>query len=616
MTELYINGQSIDLPLGFSHTVTEENPCFGKRGQYTLDIEISMNSPVNARVFKHYNRTNNIEPIAEDMKAILLIDNKVWLKGTVIILEPSTAALKIQLVSGNSELNYIAGANKNIRLLNLGFDTKYSTPETMQWSFSDLNSGYPANNALILPFLNSENDDMGNRFHIAVNGSRFSLVYSYDGSNIFKNAAGAISTYANLRPQPFLCFLIERIIACMGYELTENKIAEDSVLRNAYLVHGYDTIEWAKMLPNWTVSEFLTQMENLFDCTFIVNNISNQVAIKFNHSAIDSKVQEIEVSEVFNKEIDRSTHVTHKSSNVGFALDDNDYYKYSVIDKKIKAAAEIYQMTDESNLQLLLESLCDMDGLTDNKFNCIFRTMIGDFIAFNNGTKVIPKEIDFLCPAYNNPEGTTDLDIELKVIPAPFKVLQLPIYASGINPATTTSKFHMQLPIAEHADPFLFNGATGFPNYNIQNLIDGTDSIKNEYLSDKMRIALYNGRKPVRAFTSNGTVISTSLIDSFPVSFVKSLAEYYCDLNTRDLFLANGAKPLSPKGLFEKIYSLDKKVSENEIFKFSFLENTTVDIQSIFLINNRKYLCSRIERQVTNDGIKNPSIGYFFSFEQ
>lgn len=613
MIEAFVDGQRLTLPDNFSLKLTEENPYFTKKGVYTWNLDLSLLDNNNARIYGHLYRRNSTAPVNLKRPVVFVVNNKVEFRGTEAILAKSGDIVSVQFVSGNSELNYISGSDLKIRSLDLGWDPEFLAPEVMNQHLGDLDLLYPNCNALALPFANNESAEIGNRYHInRITGeNKYKLAFTYDSNFLFKDEEGSTCVYSNVRPQPFLCFVINKILNVLGYTVDENQFETHEKLKYAYIVHGYDTIEYAKMLPDWTVSEWLNQIELAFDCTFIINSIDKIASVKFNSQYFGAHKQEITVVDDYTDDVDLTKHVTHVGTNIGYSLDSDEYYKFAVVDKTVRTIADEY-ILEGSDPQLILESLCDLDGLVPDKFKTIFKTPIGDFIAYNTGSTVIAKEINALAPVFNNPENSDTLDLELKIIPASFKTFKLPIYTDGIQPTETTSKYHMQIPIAEHADAFLFNGESGFANYNLQNLISGSDSVKSVFLSDKMRIALYNGRKPVRAFLSGGAVISTNYFDHYPVPFTKSLAEYFCDLNTRDFFLADSTKPLSPKWLYDNIYSQGIKVDTTQLFKFSFLANDGVTAKGLFLIKNRLYQCVKIERDVDMNGFSPLYYGEFY----
>ena len=114
MTELYIDGVSVPLPAGFEMSVKHENPYFTKNGEYTYDIELSLNDPTVAKLYGFINRLNRSDTVAVNRRAVLIADNRVYIDGSEIITGWSDTKVQIQLVSGNSQLNYIVGSDKYI----------------------------------------------------------------------------------------------------------------------------------------------------------------------------------------------------------------------------------------------------------------------------------------------------------------------------------------------------------------------------------------------------------------------------------------------------------------------------------------------------------------------
>ena len=100
MTELYIDGQKVLLNDDFMIDFYRYNPFFSKKGDYTYDIDINLNVPENARIYKHIQRPNRMDhPV--DRAAVLIFD-QMAIKGTEVILSVENNIVKIQIVAGNS----------------------------------------------------------------------------------------------------------------------------------------------------------------------------------------------------------------------------------------------------------------------------------------------------------------------------------------------------------------------------------------------------------------------------------------------------------------------------------------------------------------------------------
>ena len=118
MTELYIEGQKVYLSDDFMIDFYRYNPFFSKKGDYTYDIDVNLNVPENARLYKHIHRPNCLDH-PSDRSAILIFDNMA-IKGTEVVLSVENNIVKIQIVAGNSELNYLSAGGRRMQDYDLG----------------------------------------------------------------------------------------------------------------------------------------------------------------------------------------------------------------------------------------------------------------------------------------------------------------------------------------------------------------------------------------------------------------------------------------------------------------------------------------------------------------
>ena len=158
MTQLFIDGQEAVLPIDFSCKIVNENPFFTKSGDYTLNITLSLENPVNAKIYKHINRINSLSRF-ENRTAIIVSDNKVIIKGEEVILKYSNNSIEIQILAGNSSLNYIFGNDLNLRDLDLGVAI-INKNEIV----ANLSKDYPEVDYQLLPFYDRDLEFVGNKY--------------------------------------------------------------------------------------------------------------------------------------------------------------------------------------------------------------------------------------------------------------------------------------------------------------------------------------------------------------------------------------------------------------------------------------------------------------------
>lgn len=620
MTDLYINGQLTVLPENFSITIIEENPFFTKNGKYTYDITLSLLDPVNARIYQHLNRMNKKGDIPKNRSAYLVVDNEVVLNGTEVILEYTESLVKIQLVSGNSELNFLIGGDRKLRNLDLGKAYIYedlSHQQKILQVFQDLKLSYPERNWQFIPYCAGEgdinlssNNPLRHDEFLAV-GNQYAIYYQDIENNpqimpIFDPfCSGSV-------PQPYLCFIIKKVLESLGYNLVYNAIENDSVLKNLYIVHGIQTLYFARMLPEWTVVEFFSKLEQWLNCEFIINPYDKTVKLMFNYQADDESNGSvtIDVLDEYTTENDNDDDKTVNNSNVAYSLDSEEYYKYMYLNSYIKEKAEVWNVFQ-------LHELILMNELNELGYQYIFHpTNTADrFISYlydKDNNKRTLKKVDSFRPLFNNPESE-EIDIDLDIIPAAMK------YTYQKRRSLNQDYFWIQIPIAGIYDPLIENNIPEDSNpdtdpINIQELLNNDSLISNDtgIGYSKMRLAVYSGLQNLdEKSNESGTDYSTS---RYPIAYVEALAEYFPETTTPRYFGQKDVNPFRLDYLKAEIYSKSQSINTNKLYKLKYINNGKIDITSKFIANNKTFRCVKTERTVTNKGFDEIIKGEFYSY--
>lgn len=177
--------------------------------------------------------------------------------------------------------------------------------------------------------------------------------YTFD--NQMNIQSGTTDYYPGTRisPQPYLLYYVEKIVELLGYTLLENFLREDRRWCRLYLVNGYDTYEYAKMLPDWTADEFITEIEKLFNCIFLVNHTNNTVRIVDIKSYYNSE-KKIYISETINSmkgknyNVDDNLYINY--DNVSFDFPELTEYKYNRVNEEILKLCEVKEVDKYTDL--------------------------------------------------------------------------------------------------------------------------------------------------------------------------------------------------------------------------------------------------------------------------
>lgn len=597
MTELYIDRQLVVLPENFTITIIEENPFFTKNGKYTYDISLSLLDTINAQIYKHLNRINRKGDIPKNRSAYLVVDNEVMLNGTEVILEYTEREVKIQLVSGNSELNFLIGGDRKLRDLNLGQAEKYIAKD---WSDlyvkvnADMMKAYPERNWQLIPYAAGDNTDVlsddqrylniGNCFSLGNAGPIVTPVYnSYVSGQV---------------PQPYLCFIIEKIIEAIGYTLNRNVLSEHDKWKYAYIVNGIQTFEFAKMLPDWTVNEFFTEIEQFFDCTFIVDEFSRTVQLLFNYMADSDSFGETDITilDNYTNEIDNENKILKTNSNVGYSLDSYDYSSFMDLGQRIRNLAN-YENT------VPLNELVDKTG--DPQYDIIYKPKDtkAQFINYDNDGKITLKKVDSFRPWMNNTESE-ELDIEFNIVPAAMMY-------SSLKVLVEQSEFWVQFPIAGEYDSLFPDGvpATNIKKINIQTLVEEKSEVFNETIPSKIRLAFYTGLQDISAKSITSPNVSGG---RYPNAFVEYLEECFQETKKERYYGRKDEDPFRLENMNRDIYSKAEYIDTTKTYKLNIINDRNFDIKSKFIAKNKKYKCVKIEKTISTKGFDKIIKGEFY----
>lgn len=626
MTELYIAGELVVLPESFSITIIEENPFFTKNGKYSYDITLSLLNPTNAKIYKHLNRKNNTIAPLKNRTAYLKVDNEVVLNGTEVILEHTDKVVKIQLVSGNSELNFLIGGDLKLRDLDLGKAEPYIGSNWLDVAakvYKDLNKTYPERNWHLLPYATGYDTNLyadarkqflkiGNLF-VTENENRIPSEY---GPNI--SIPCYQPSYSGQVPQPYLCFIIRKVIEAIGYKLEYSAIENDNIRKNMYIVHGRRTNDFAKMLPNWTVLEFFENIELFFDAVIIIDPFTRSLSIHYKYEAINDTLSKVELDilDEFNMEYDETSEQSIQLSNIEYDLDDDDYYTYMSLNPKIRRCAPRMAVQSLDVLREMVESVPSSSLLFDYIYT-IGRNE-GEYIAYKIKDKVTIKKVEAFKPLKLRDKNSDEIDISLKIIPASFLYVVNKTFGSVIN--FPYSSFYVQLPVTEDYDDLSDGNSINDQNDesiilekigNIQEAVEnGLDSENESIGGTKMRLAIYDGLKPMNILHIN----PDSGVEAayYPMSYVESLYEDFPDSKTETYMTKNNYNPFRLDVINKDIYNQSNKIDKSKTYKLSFLKIGKYNISSVFIANNKKYSCAKIERVVTENGFEKIAKGEFY----
>lgn len=290
MTQLYIDGHLCDLPTDFKITLVTENLYFSKASTYTYDIQLPI-APFsnNAKIFGNINRTDK-RITTTTLPAQLIVDNKVIVNGVAVIVGTSDTSVSVQLMQGNSELNWKQRLEKiYIDELNLGTiwdwgfvkdaDGKIRIMDSLKtgngtgasyyrWKW-DCIKEFTNGDCVTTPIFNSESGKIMNA--LTNDGNNF--LFLHDNIDYPQGLEPNYTARPNrLAAQPKLKVIIAKIFTALGYTIGTNELTGKHIYENIYVANSTECWLVADMLPHLTAVEFIEQLQLLFNCVIVISD--------------------------------------------------------------------------------------------------------------------------------------------------------------------------------------------------------------------------------------------------------------------------------------------------------------------------------------------------------
>lgn len=590
MTQLLIAGVEVVLPQNFTCTVKRENSFFTKSGEYTYDATLRLDNPTNRGLYGFLQRINKKDQVDTKRTAVLIADGHVYARGTEIITHWTNESVTIQILSGESELNYFIGQDMKIEDLDLG------STGAIQADWYDGNwPTYFGTADYCLPAILTKSGRMLNTLHYGTEYEEGDEPYTHPNDpDLDEPGNNNYHTHlyvGSVTPQPFLCPLIERILEALGYNSHDSHYEmvnqlRQSQFKNLFLVNTIQTTEYAKMLPGWTVKEFFEEVEKLTGCVFVTKNdeadgyLKCDIMLKTVFYQAASQFTIRNVVDAYEAEVadDESRTAEFSTSDVSYDMPDHHWASLMKLPEGILENAEIEDVEDISELQSKAESIAYSDKtiLRDlSTGRCYIKTALREDGATEQLEYTRIVEVNQF-ENLNRPN--TNSTLELKITPVPmayrfYPVVEIPCFYDG-------------------------SGATSDETGGESEEKDFADLIRN-YKEDEQETvdlycAFYNG-----TLHDNGTY-------SIPVVYTDAYhATTQSSLNTNAS--VGGTAPsgsLRLKDMESDHYQGGYQIDTAHPMTFETYDPNTIDPRQVYVIRNRRFVVRDVEETITVRGRK------------
>lgn len=640
MITAYINKQLAYPAAQSDIKITLLNPFIKDGDEKSMEVVFPMAIPENRAVFGAINRldTHFKQDNFEDCR--LVADGMEIIHGTGTITSVTEKEVKLQILCGKSYLRYKASFD-NIYIDSIFYGDlmprhqHFINKPQSDWHVFNLSNdinhhgfiGEPGYYAFLPIF------DETNNFHINV--PSFLFLGSKDSWDVDKN--NCVGVNLSLRAiQPNLMYVMKKVIEALGYTLEYNEFDKDP-WNKLYVASAKLTLVMSRTLPHWTAYQFLDEFRKLFNATYIFDEERKAVSIiPFGESG-NMGHECVEPLEEFSTSFDEEGVDYLGSSNLEYELSDSDR-EYDCISQDVMKAFE------KKEYESITDLYSDFDRMTEKqKLTTIFHCPVGYFYGIpvydEEGENIINyelKECGWFSPLIRKEGQST---INLKIVPVAMKAQKVWAAARVINgkksvtgvngwvlyqgqayefdgyEANVECEYHANSVIQTWSAEDIENNDLEY--VTVQDVIEEGESVPEKTDEDTILEVFFASGITLTASKKEKAGLDTGDNYTFTASQPVPFTDYRMAVWTAMVpKWSLGLMPISEVnsvGLYHnKGIKIRQNVNGNNEICIKFLFDGKPDPRKIYVIRNRKFVCSKIEMAVGENGIDRVKTGYFY----
>jgi hypothetical protein len=625
MTEVFINRQRVFFKEGSTLKLNIVNTFFEDAGSYTLDVVFPLHIWQNRQVFGALNRID-VSKRQQSFDALIIVDAKTVFKGTAKITGVNDNEVKLQLLSGNSNVKFQARAQK-LYIDELPYE--YTDNRT---SFEDfvaldgffgtpiINAGsFPGKKGIFcyVPVLDESAENTPAETVRLLNEHQL-MIHTDEQQTLYNGGQPLnLGYYIEVQREnicPNLMFVAKWIFNHLGYTLGRNDIDNDFV-NGIYIATARRTTvrsNWAnnvssseeraigKALPHWTVEEFFKQLQNFLNVTVIFDDIRETVDIiksaaytEGTTDITDQTDDEYEVEVIDDEDVSANLY----DSNVVYKKSESEYHDIDMVDREIiEAYSEVKCTAAQSQEQWNAMS-------AKEKKQAIWTTGEGQFCAkvTTDGQNETLERTRFnhFGGIMRNPENSND--IELKISPvATTTDIDMNVYEFQA-PGGRITRDTLPKWTCKQTALCLQNNCEAANKPSVWEAIQGSQ-VK-ESGTDKEDI--------MQVFLMDDKAVPTGFYHlTFQMPFTHwnlNRPNSNVEHKSWSLSLANDNSTYN----IGKMHQEARNQNRNAELRAKFTSDAIPSVYSVFHLRNKIYACKKMEVQFNADGMEKVINGYF-----
>nr|DAF92401.1 MAG TPA: hypothetical protein [Siphoviridae sp. ct13O11] len=646
MMQLTINNQIAEIKKGTTIKLTRVNPYFADQGDYTLEVQLPLRGgPTNLAIFGPRNHPATTQyPHIGEQYTMQLIAPPLQLEGTATVTSITETEVKVQLKAGvkasplNNDTTYIdelelgnawdgfgsvrysnsevlssgTDVRTQIKIFSSCIDQKFlrTTTPVRQAAYGT----YGQTDAICLPIYSSTDDIIANPMDM------ITTTPGLDGDSIDN---------ITLAPCPYLLDITARIFKCLGFTPRNwRQYTENSLTKAIYIANTRQTLQRAKILPHWTVKEYLNELQNLLGCVFTFSG--RYVDMYTRQHYYTQNREPITITQVSD------THTINISTDpeAETTANGNVDYDYPNISPMLRLPDEVWQNATILPTATYEEAKNHYDKLTDyykkqspNLYTVTPTNRAYAILITDHDTPVL-REVDQFAPLMR----TTDREqmTKLRITPANMLITN-PLIATNNGQFKDDKPEKGRYPIIAVADTIL----TKRNIYSVNDAINPPDTDTTDTTTeakDHIDIAWYNGENDTYYKEASDTptlkfgyhslcpiaIPYTTELSVGPLRIPTLHTKAYTFPTPEGPFALTTKGPTTPSATYGNIGQLlttAPTIDTRIELQVQFTDQINPDPTQPYLIGSRSYACARLEITIDQNGIQPLKQAYLYEIQ-
>ena len=614
--------------------VTLNNPYIQDSGSYTYDISFPMSIHANQLLFGNIHRFDVSKRIAAFDDCKLYAAGRLFISGKGTVTSVSDTTVKLQVVGGKSRIKYNSKFEKHF-IDNINYDIDGDSvygldstmhPDTLKPSQLPGKIYITLDNSsrvgCLAGIFNPVWDETNERF---VNDIRFPL-YRIPNSN---GQLGARMTMHNIAIQPSLQHVLTRTLQSEGYKQVNFRF-DTSVFGRLYIANARQTTDPAKALPHWTVYKFLDEVSKLMNVALIFDDIDMVVDILPIDDEYNSENVTYECVAEYSCEYDEDSVESIYTSNIDYSFDSSTERSWSDC-----IPADVQKVFDIKEYNSMAELLQDFNGMSDKlKRRTIFKTQ-GTFYLYANTAANWDdsgKEWEHLVKCgFFSPivrDRNSDSSISVNIVPVAIARIMRGHAKPEIGQLEgyLLADGYVVVPSIPNDSPDIngsFTDDDGDSYCSVQEAIEGgAEDVDEEEQENDDKLSIFIASNNVFNLKTKKPTLFYNRLDGedtrcrYPVSYsdFRACPEWSGENETASLSLniLHGLAHVRYDGSVIEQPSSGIDVDSHNLLCIKFLTDDIPDPSKIYIFHNRRFICQKVELEVSGEGISRLKTGYFY----